>query len=117
VRWLSEVAGAGPGRTVLDLGAGTGTCTTVIRDTGAPVIAVVVRRTLSVSFAAALPVEQQQAIERRFRSFIESEPAPTGPLQAAFPYVTAMFPLPAQARFRQCQDNQAFRMTHVVIER
>lgn len=52
---------------------------------------VVVERTLSVSFIAALPPEQQREVERRVRDLIRATPALSERPDVAFPYVTRMF--------------------------
>jgi len=52
---------------------------------------VIIKRTLSVSFIAALPRERQQEVERRVRAFIADTPALAGQAEIAFPYETCMF--------------------------
>jgi hypothetical protein len=52
---------------------------------------VVVERTLSVSFIAALPADQRRAIEQRVRALVEATPELAGQATVAFPYETAMF--------------------------
>lgn len=52
---------------------------------------VVVKRTLSVSFIAALPQDQRDEVERQVRDFIGRTPELAGGAQVAFPYETAMF--------------------------
>lgn len=52
---------------------------------------VVLERTLSVSFIAALPPRQQWEIERRVRDLIRATPALSEGSEVAFPYVTRMF--------------------------
>ncbi|WP_199553360.1 class I SAM-dependent methyltransferase [Sandaracinobacteroides hominis] len=51
---------------------------------------VIVGRTLSVSFIAALPPAEQEAVVRQVREFIAATPALSGP-EVAFPYETAAF--------------------------
>lgn len=51
---------------------------------------VVVDRTLSVSFIAALPQDRREAVERQVRDLIARTPELAGD-RAAFPYETAMF--------------------------
>ena len=51
---------------------------------------VVVKRTTSVSFIAALPQAQREAVERQVRALIARTPELAGD-QVAFPYETAMF--------------------------
>lgn len=52
---------------------------------------VIVRRTLSVSFVAALPSELQAEVERDVRALIANTPELAGATEIAFPYETAMF--------------------------
>ena len=52
---------------------------------------VIVARTLSVSFVAAMVDEQRRVVERRLRAFVDDEPALAGRSRVAFPYQTAMF--------------------------
>jgi SAM-dependent methyltransferase len=52
---------------------------------------VVLGRTLSVSFIAALPPEQQQEVERQVRALIARTPELAGRPEVAFPYETSMF--------------------------
>ncbi len=52
---------------------------------------VLVQRTLSVSFIAALPADRQADVERRVRSLIAATPELAGRSEVAFPYETAMF--------------------------
>lgn len=52
---------------------------------------VIVARTLSVSFIAALPVEGQDEVARRVRALIAATPELAGRSEAVFPYETAMF--------------------------
>lgn len=52
---------------------------------------VIVQRTLSVSFIAALPADRQAAVERRVRALIDTTPELAGRSEIAFPYETAMF--------------------------
>lgn len=52
---------------------------------------VIVRRTLSVSFIAALPSELQAEVERDVRALIANTPELAGATEIAFPYETAMF--------------------------
>jgi ubiquinone/menaquinone biosynthesis C-methylase UbiE len=51
---------------------------------------VIIDRTLSTSFIAALPPEEQRAVERRLWTLIEATPELGGD-QIAFPYDTAMY--------------------------
>jgi SAM-dependent methyltransferase len=52
---------------------------------------VIIDRTVSTSFIAALPREAQQAVERRLHALIDATPALAGREEIAFPYDTAMF--------------------------
>ena len=52
---------------------------------------VIVDRTLSVSFIAALPVEQRAQVANEVRALISNTPALTNATQIAFPYETSMF--------------------------
>lgn len=52
---------------------------------------VIVGRTLSVSFIAALPPERQEEIERQTRALIARTPELAGRTEIAFPYETRMF--------------------------
>jgi len=52
---------------------------------------VIVERTLSVSFIAALSPEQRQEVERSVRALIEATAALAGKAEVAFPYVTRIF--------------------------
>ncbi|HEY7288524.1 MAG TPA: class I SAM-dependent methyltransferase [Vicinamibacterales bacterium] len=52
---------------------------------------VVIARTLSVSFVAALGAEQRQKLTQRLHRFVDEEPALAGQTRVAFPYRTAMF--------------------------
>ena len=52
---------------------------------------VVIARTLSVSFVAALPQAERRALEERLRAFVDDEAALAGRTDVAFPYRTAMF--------------------------
>lgn len=52
---------------------------------------VIVARTLSVSFVAALPEAERRRLEDRLRGFITNEPALAGRATVAFPYRTAMY--------------------------
>jgi hypothetical protein len=52
---------------------------------------VIVQRTLSVSYIAALSADQRAAVERRVRALIEATPELTGSSETAFPYRTSMF--------------------------
>jgi SAM-dependent methyltransferase len=52
---------------------------------------VIVQRTLSVSFIAALPADRRAAVESRVRALIETTPELAGRAEIAFPYETAMF--------------------------
>jgi SAM-dependent methyltransferase len=52
---------------------------------------VVIQRTLSVSFIAALPAEQRAQVEREARALIARTPELAGPGEVAFPYETRMF--------------------------
>ncbi|BAI73551.1 methyltransferase (plasmid) [Azospirillum sp. B510] len=51
---------------------------------------VIVRRTMSVSFIAALPAEQQAEVERQVRALIAGTPDLAGRAEIAFPYETVM---------------------------
>ncbi|MCW6532285.1 methyltransferase domain-containing protein [Sphingomonas sp. MMSM20] len=53
--------------------------------------AVIVDRTLSVSFIAALPDAARDEVERQVRALIADTPALAGGGEIAFPYVTRMF--------------------------
>ena len=52
---------------------------------------VIVKRTLSVSFIAALPAEQQAEVERQTRALIARTPELADRAEIAFPYETGMF--------------------------
>lgn len=52
---------------------------------------VVLKRTLSVSFVAGLPVEERDAVEREVRALIARTPELAGQGPVAFPYETSMF--------------------------
>jgi len=52
---------------------------------------VIVKRTLSVSFIAALPSDLQAEVERDVRALIANTPELAGATEIAFPYETAMF--------------------------
>lgn len=52
---------------------------------------VLVKRTLSVSFIAALPPDQRQAVERDVRALIARTPELANRSEIAFPYETSMF--------------------------
>lgn len=52
---------------------------------------VVMARTLSVSFVAALPSEERHALRGRLLRFIEEEPALAGQTEVVFPYRTMMY--------------------------
>lgn len=52
---------------------------------------VIVDRTLSVSFIAALPPAEQDAVAREVRGLIAATPALAGRTKVAFPYATAAF--------------------------
>jgi SAM-dependent methyltransferase len=52
---------------------------------------VIVARTLSVSFIAALPAEQQDEVARQVRALIAATPELAGRSEVVFPYETAMF--------------------------
>jgi SAM-dependent methyltransferase len=52
---------------------------------------VIIDRTVSTSFIAALPREEQEAVERRLHALIEATPELAGRNEIAFPYDTAMF--------------------------
>ncbi|SNS09202.1 Methyltransferase domain-containing protein [Sphingomonas laterariae] len=52
---------------------------------------VVLQRTLSVSFIAALPAEDRQQVEREVRALIARTPELAGGRDVAFPYETSMF--------------------------
>ncbi|MBP2309800.1 methyltransferase domain-containing protein [Azospirillum melinis] len=52
---------------------------------------VIVKRTMSVSFIAALPPEQQAEVERDVRALIAGTPELAGRAEIAFPYDTVMF--------------------------
>ncbi len=52
---------------------------------------VIVRRTLSVSFIAALPDDRRAEVERRVRALVAGEPGLAGPGPVAFPYETRMY--------------------------
>lgn len=52
---------------------------------------VIVKRTLSVSFIAALPPERQADVARQVRALIAGTPELAGSTEIAFPYETAMF--------------------------
>ena len=52
---------------------------------------VIVKRTLSVSFIAALPAEQQAEVEREARALIARTPELADRAEIAFPYETGMF--------------------------
>ena len=52
---------------------------------------VIVKRTLSVSFIAALPAEQQAEVERETRALIARTPELADRAEIAFPYETGMF--------------------------
>lgn len=52
---------------------------------------VIVKRTLSVSFIAALPAQQQAEVERETRALIARTPELAGRAEIAFPYETVMF--------------------------
>jgi ubiquinone/menaquinone biosynthesis C-methylase UbiE len=52
---------------------------------------VILNRTLSVSFIAALPPEKQQQISRQVEALISSTPELAGSAEVAFPYKTEMF--------------------------
>lgn len=52
---------------------------------------VIVARTLSVSFIAALPDAERAEVERRVRALVAATPELAGPAEIAFPYETQMF--------------------------
>lgn len=52
---------------------------------------VIVKRTMSVSFIAALPPERQVEVERDVRALIAGTPELAGRAEIAFPYETVMF--------------------------
>lgn len=52
---------------------------------------VIVKRTLSVSFIAALPPEQRKEVEEQARALIARRPELAGHDEIAFPYETSMF--------------------------
>ncbi|CAO3433759.1 class I SAM-dependent methyltransferase [Azospirillum endophyticum] len=52
---------------------------------------VIVKRTMSVSFIAALPTEQQAEVERDARALIAGTPELADRAEIAFPYETVMF--------------------------
>jgi SAM-dependent methyltransferase len=52
---------------------------------------VIIDRTLSVSFIAALPKGEQTALVARIRKLIDSEPELAGKPQVSFPYVTLAY--------------------------
>lgn len=52
---------------------------------------VLVQRTLSVSFIAALPPERRDEVERQVRELIASTPELAGRVEEVFPYETRMF--------------------------
>jgi len=56
-----------------------------------PAERVVVDRTLSVSFIAALPPAERDKIAAKVRALIAATPALTGQAEVSFPYVTAMY--------------------------
>ena len=56
-----------------------------------PVDQVLVARTMSVSFVAALPDEERHALKERLHRFIDEEPALAGQAEVAFPYRTTMY--------------------------
>lgn len=65
-----------------------------------PPAQVVIARTLSVSFVAAMTAERRQALTARLERLIEEEPALAGHSTVAFPYRTVMlaYRRPAAAR-------------------
>lgn len=52
---------------------------------------VIVARTMSVSFVAALPAAERQDVERRVRALVSATPELAGQARVAFPYETSMF--------------------------
>ncbi len=70
---------------------------------------VVIARTLSVSFVAALPREQREALERRLRAFVDEEAALAARGRVTFPYRTVMHayrPLVTSVFQPDCSDAQ-----------
>lgn len=65
-----------------------------------PVERVVLARTLSVSFVAALPDAQRKALEERLRQFVDEEAALAGRERVSFPYRTVMYAFAPPARPR-----------------
>ncbi len=51
---------------------------------------VILDRTLSISFVAALPAEERRALEARLRAFVAGRPELAGKPEIAFPYRTLM---------------------------
>lgn len=58
---------------------------------------VIVARTLSISFIAALPAEQKQRVEQRLHELIATHPALRGQAEVAFPYRTEAYSTTALA--------------------
>lgn len=56
-----------------------------------PAEQVIIARTLSISFIAALPAEQKTRVEQRLHSLIDNHPALRGQPQVAFPYRTEAY--------------------------
>lgn len=56
-----------------------------------PAEQVVVKRTLSVSFIAGLPIEQQKQVEREVRALVDRTPELANGSEVTFPYQTSMF--------------------------
>ena len=52
---------------------------------------VIVARTLSISFIAALPAEQKARVEQRLQELIATHPALKGQAEVAFPYRTEAY--------------------------
>lgn len=56
-----------------------------------PAEQVIIARTLSISFIAALPAEQKARVEQRLHDLIDNHPALRGQAQVAFPYRTEAY--------------------------